>query len=296
MMRGVLATIGDLVEDVIVWLDESVRAAADTPCRVFRRRGGSAANVAAYAATTGAPVRFCGQVGDDDAGAILTAALAAAGVEVRVRRRGRTGTVVVLVSPDGERSMLPDRATAVDLADVPETWLAGVEVLHVPAYSLAVEPLATAARRAAACVRDRGGALTIDASSTTVIDALGATHVRALLADLAPTVLFTNADEAAALGIEQPLDGVGLTVVKRGAAPVRLVPASGAVVEVPVPALTTGRPRDTTGAGDAFAAGFLAAWMAGATPAEAAAAGNRLAATTLGQPGASMVTSGATGP
>ena len=94
----VLATIGDLVEDVVVRLDGAVNVASDTSSTIERRQGGSAANVAVAAARLGAPVRFIGQVGDDAAGRALVEELGAAGVDVgAIRFGGTTGTIVVLV-------------------------------------------------------------------------------------------------------------------------------------------------------------------------------------------------------
>jgi sugar/nucleoside kinase (ribokinase family) len=287
-----LCTIGDLVDDVVVWLDEPVRPATDTRCRVFRHRGGSAANVAAFAAATGTPVRFIGQVGDDDAGRRLTAELARVGVDVRVVRAGRTGTIVVLVDPSGERSMLSDRGAAGDLPAIDPRWLEGVDALHLPVYSLVDGALAAASRAAASAVRAGGGEVTLDASSTSVLEHFGPARFRDLAAELAAAVLFANAAEAELLGaLETPIAGVGLTIVKRGADPVVVIPAAGAPVEVAVPA-HRGEALDTTGAGDAFAAGFLAAHRRGAGAVEAVAAGAELARATLAHPGATLAGAG----
>src|SRR5262249_56916531 len=105
-----LCAVGDLVEDVVVWLSEPPRGATDTPVRVFHRRGGSAANVAAFAAgIDGSSARFIGRVGDDAAGDRLLNGLVAAGVDARVQRVGRTGAIIVLGDRVGQRPMVAER-------------------------------------------------------------------------------------------------------------------------------------------------------------------------------------------
>ncbi|MFE7593279.1 carbohydrate kinase family protein, partial [Kitasatospora sp. NPDC057512] len=135
-----LGVLGDLVEDIVVWADGPLRHGTDSGARVFRRRGGSAANVACFAAGQ-YPARFLGCVGEDAVGDGVVAELTGHGVDVRVSRRGRTGSVVVLIDQDGERTMLPDRGAATLLERVPDAWLAGLTHLHVPAYSFDGEPV-----------------------------------------------------------------------------------------------------------------------------------------------------------
>src|SRR6478735_7210944 len=122
-MTGLVSVVGDLVEDVVVWVDGPVEHGTDNPATVRRAPGGSAANVAAAVARAGGRARFVGRVGDDGDG--LVARLIADGVEALVQRGGRTGTVVVLVEPEGERTMFPDRAASADLAAIDPAWLAG---------------------------------------------------------------------------------------------------------------------------------------------------------------------------
>ena len=84
----------------------------------------------------------------------LVDALEDEGVDARVQRGpGRTGTVVVLVEPGGERTMLPDRAAALELGSIDRSWLEGVTWLHAPAYSLCAEPIGTSTIAAAQHVR-----------------------------------------------------------------------------------------------------------------------------------------------
>lgn len=283
-----LLVVGDLVEDVVVWPTAAPRRGTDTEARIERRRGGSAANVAAFAAAVGCPVRFVGCVGTDAVGEALARELADAGVDVRVQRRGRTGTVVVLVEPDGERTMLPDRAACTQLDAVPDGWLDAVGWVHVPAYSRMGEPLASATASIVARVRRAGGRVSVDASSVGALVAHGLDAFTAWLGDLRPDVLLANAEEAVLLGLVEPSRRTAaLTVVKRGPDPVLLWSAdAGEPVPVPVPPVAG--VRDTTGAGDAFAAGFLAALGAGRTAVEAAQAGNALAGRVLAHPGASL--------
>ena len=278
-----LLCVGDLIEDVVVWLPGPVALGSDTVVTITRERGGSAANVAAAAVRAGGTARFVGQLGDDELAHRLLHGLALTGVDVVARHGGRTGSIVVLVDSSGERTMLTDRAAATELTAAEPEWLDGVDVLHLPAYSLFVERLARSCLALAAMATERGIPVTLDPSSESLLLTYGIDRFLALVADVRPAVLFPNADEARVLGItDRPPPGVDLVVEKHGPDAVRLISADG-VTEVPVPPVTG--VVDTTGAGDAFAAGFLVAWTAGKPPVECVARGSEVAAHVLRGPG-----------
>lgn len=251
-----IASLGDLVEDVIVRLEGRIHHGADTSASITRRRGGSAANVAARAAALGCPSRFIGRVGTDAIGTALIAELSTEGVDVSaVQRGGSTGTIVALVDADAERSMLTDRRACIDLSDPAPAWLDGVSVLHVPFYSLVLAPLSVTATTVIGWAHDAGIIVSIDASSTSVLEEFGVDRALTALQGLEPDILLANDDEARALRLDSAF-GSAITVVKRGPLPAELHVPHGPTVLVP--AVAVEHLVDTTGAGDAFAAGFLA--------------------------------------
>jgi sugar/nucleoside kinase (ribokinase family) len=284
----VLCTIGDLVEDVVVWLNTELNIGSDTESIIRRTRGGSAANVSMFAALTGAPSRFIGQVGNDRLGSQLCEVLRESGVDVQVITDGRTGSIVVLVQPNGQRSFLTDRGVASHLAHFDATLMNDVSILHVPTYSLTDEPLASTCVQYINTARATGSIISIDASSSSVLTQYGTDRYRALIQTLEPDVFMCNEDEAKVLGLgaQQPIVGAALTIIKQGPLPVIAVQHDGTTTEVAVTPVAN--IVDTTGAGDAFAAGFLPHFAQTKNIGNAITQGNALASRVLQSPGATL--------
>jgi sugar/nucleoside kinase (ribokinase family) len=281
-----LGVVGDLVEDIVVWSESELRPATDNPSRITRTRGGSAANVAALAASTETPTRFIGRVGNDALGLQLIEILEQRGVDVRAQRAGRTGTVVVLVDRSGERTMFPDRGAAAELDAVPAGWLDSLGILHATSYSFAAEPAAGATLDLMAAARSRGIELCLDASSTGLLEDLGIATYLEFVRAVRPTIFFANAAEAAVLDLDSGLFSGTLTIIKHGSEPTVVRAPDGTRTSVPVKVVDD--VRDATGAGDAFAAGFLSARLAGRDVIEAVHAGHALAGAVLRSPGAAL--------
>jgi sugar/nucleoside kinase (ribokinase family) len=240
-----IVTLGDLLLDVIVRLSQPLAEGADADAVTRLGPGGQAANVAAWIAELGGEARFVGKLANDEAGGIARAGVERYGVEVRGPVvAGRTGTVVSLVGVDGGRTMATDRGVSPDLtaAEVPSTYITGCVHLHLPGYSLLRSPIDGAALRAA----ELAPRLSVDLSSWSAIRDFGPERFRERLEALRPAIVFANEDEERILG--GPLDGVEW-VLKRG-------PLGARFGELELPAVEA-EAVDTTGAGDALAAGYL---------------------------------------
>jgi len=284
-----VCTIGDLVTDVVVRLASDPQRGTDTPAQIETLRGGSAANVAVAVAAAGGQSRFVGQVGRDAAGDGLIADLAAQGVDARVAQRGETGCVVVLVDESGERSFLSDRGASQYLTATPEGILDGVDVLHVPMYSLAAGSLADTTQQLLGEAVERGIAVSLSTSSVSVLREYGRAQFMALVQNLRPELIFANAAEARFLLEAHPwFTHAGATVVTAGSGRARLTRPDGTDHRV-APEKTT--VLDSTGAGDAFTGGFLVAWGRGGQPEDWLSAGHALASRSLRLPGAQLADS-----
>jgi ribokinase len=243
-----ICALGDLLLDVVVRLEGAIAEDTDTYGRTRVGAGGQAANVAAWVAALGGRARFLGKRARDPMGRLVVDELEGRGVDVvGPEAEGSTGTVVSIATPDGRRTMLSDRgvAPAFHLDELDAAWLAGCERLHLPAYSLLASPI----RETALAAGSLAPAVSVDLSSTAAMRAAGLTEVRAVLAELAPDVVFANEDEAELVG---DLD-IESFVVKRGA---RGCSVRRGGVETGY-AAEQAEVVDSTGAGDAFAAGFL---------------------------------------
>ncbi len=288
-MTGRIIVVGDVVTDVLAIYADPLAVGTDTGARIEVTGGGSAANTAAWLASIGVPVTLVAVVGGDGPGAGRIEELALGGVDCAIRRApdAATGTVMVL-SRAGERSMLSDRGAnrLLSSADVDAALGGAPEAvhLHLSGYVLLDEASRAAGRYALRAARERGLTTSVDAASVGPLRRMGGDVFLAWVRGV--DVLLANADEAAALPIALA-GNVRYTVIKRG--------ADGAVwadphLEVPAePAEVV----DVTGAGDAFAAGFLAAWCAGASPEDALRGGTRLGARAVASAGARPVPAGA---
>ena len=285
MAPRTLVCLGDLMLDVVVRAATPIEQGTDVPGDVRFRQGGSAANVArSFARLGGHGVLIC-SVGRDGWGERLVAAMRADAVRVHalVSRITATGRLVALVTHDGERSFVTQRgaADALRAEDVRPSWLRGAGVLHIPAYSLFQQQLGGAAAAAADLAHAAGALVSVDLASAGPLRALGRDAAGAAVRGLRPDVLFANRDEVAALTGSRGrwpavlLEVAPLVVVKDGADGCRILwldPVTGEAQRLEI-ATTPVAAVDTTGAGDAFAAGFLYALLGSGVRARARDAG-----------------------
>jgi sugar/nucleoside kinase (ribokinase family) len=270
--------LGDLVLDVVLRASTPIESGTDVPGRVEIRLGGSAAVCARWLAHLGARSSLVCAVGRDGAGRSLIAQLRRDDVNVRaVRIAGhRTGRIGVLVAPNGERSFVADRraATRMEPGDLKPEWFDNLDLIHLPAYSLLVEPLGSASARAVELARargQRGVKVSVDLASVGPLLAHGRREARELIASLRPDLVFATEPEAEALlGRHVPegvLDIAAVAVIKRGSRGARVfarIDHGQSEAEPPIQfdiATETVPVEDTTGAGDAFDAGFIAGWL-----------------------------------
>ncbi|MPZ27857.1 MAG: ribokinase [Micromonosporaceae bacterium] len=294
-----MVVVGDLVTDVVAVVAGAPVPGTDTPARIRVTGGGQAANTAAWLAYAGVPVTLVATVGDDPPGRERVAELATAGVDSAVRPVARvpTGTLVVLSAGD-DRTMLADRGAAGRLrpADVDaalDRWSA-TRHLHLSGYALLDRGSRAAGRHALAAAAGRGLTTSVDAASAGPLRRVGPARflgwvrgVDLLLANAAEAALLTAGTAAGGpadpVSCARALAGAATAaVVKLGSAGALWAGSGGVVRGEPLPATAV----DPTGAGDAFAAGLLAGWLAGAGPAAALRAGARLGAEAVARLGA----------
>jgi sugar/nucleoside kinase (ribokinase family) len=291
--------LGDLMVDVVARLFGPLTEGSDSPGVISYVGGGSAANTAAWLTRVGVDSAFIGAVGDDAAGQGQLESLHALGVDVRFRvdRMRPTGTCLVLVAPTGERTMVPDPGANLSLMehDVPTDEFRAGDHLHVSGYALLRESR-DAAVHAMKAARSTGMTVSVGAASSAPLVLVGPDVFLGLLPD--DVLLFANESEAEVLSgspgsqgssgeLARALAGSGRqAVVTAGSG--KAAWSDGAEVTA-LAAEPLDRPElDTTGAGDAFAAGFLAARGRDAGPAVCLRDGHALAAaacrTTGGRP------------
>jgi ribokinase len=277
-----IVVVGDVMVDVVTRLTAPVAPGSDAPARITFEGGGQAANTAAWLAVVEAPVALVARVGADYDEPPLP------GIDARLARDPQlpTGTCVVLVAPSGERTMFPDPGANAALApsDLPDDLLASGSHLHVAGYALLRDGSRDAALHSISRARAADMSVSVDPSSAALLTGglkrLGEGGDLLLPNALEASSLTGLEDpEAAALALAESFPEVVVTLAQDGA----LWTDGRQVVRV------TAEPAnvvDTTGAGDAFAAGFLAARLRGAGPEDALRAGCGLAARAIGTPGA----------
>lgn len=287
----------------------AVARGSDYPSRATLSPGGSAANTATWLARAGNNAQLIGAVGADPLGDYLINEIADSGVQLLVQRvpGELTGVCLILNEIDGQRTMIPSAGANAKFDDaqlVDQLAASNITHLHVSAYMLFHELSGITALAYMEAVRQVGATISLDPASSAL---LADNRIRLLKALAMSDVLLANTDEAREitrlLSRDEPLqNAVDLDLISTA-----LHPTSPIVVVTdgpePVRALVNrvhnftnsvtkiGSVKSTTGAGDAFNAGFLNAWLAGRDVPASIAAGTILAGSVLGEVGATTLAS-----
>jgi sugar/nucleoside kinase (ribokinase family) len=290
-----VVVVGDLMTDAVARAAYPLAKGSDTPASVTMHGGGSGANVAAWLAVEQVEVAFVGRRGSDIAGRNRDMELMGYGVDARLVMDPErpTGTCVVLVTHKGDRTMMSDPGANAALLpeDIPADLFSPGAHLHVSGYSLLNEGSRQAALHALHLAGKANMSISVDGGSSSPLKRAGAEPFFEWTQGT--RLLIVSAEEAEALtGREDPEAAAKVltawypqVVIKLGAEGA-LWYTNGRADPITVSAEPIDKVVDGTGGGDAFAAGFLPAWLDGKPPAEALAAGCRLATQAIGHIGA----------
>lgn len=283
--------VGDIVDDISVRVLDGVTEGSDTNAEIRLRPGGSAANVAAWLGHLGTDAVFCGRVGADGVDRHVRA-LADFGVETHLAGDldRTTATIVLQLDREGERTMFVDRGANSGLvaADIPAEAWRDVTWLHLTGYSFFDPATRPVALELIAGARRREVGVSVDPSTVSFLRAAGAVAFLGWIDGV--ELVLPNIDEARVLigskGPQIDLDALA----DRFAHVVVTLGSMGAAYLSGKERIQVTAPRvdvvDTTGAGDAFAAGFLTRWVDGGTPEEALDGGRAAAETCVAHLGA----------
>ena len=278
--------IGDVMLDVIARINVSpqkINFGSDTASRISTSSGGAAGNVAAWLTRTDARSTIVSHVGDDPAGAAIVAEFDALGVSHGdlVIPGETSGVVVVLVDSSGERTMFPDKGANSRLVveDLPD--LNSFQAVYISGYAL-LNPLARDGVLAMiAKIKVAGLPIYFDPASVGAMKDVADKELHNWFSMM--DVLFLNEEESiyltGSVDIERALDYLldfsQVVVIKRGSAGAIAKARGFDSISLPAVAATV---LDTTGAGDSFAAGFIASYSKNHDLTAALQAGGELAA------------------
>lgn len=291
-----LCVLGDFAWDVLIRTNTELLKGGDTFGEVMLMPGGSAANVAVWAARCGVDTHFVGKIGRDRMGQLAIDNLDQEGVSYDLVESDAnlTGSVAVFVDHTGERSMVSGHGADFYLlpSELPRAEIAAARHLHLTAWSFFTDPPRSAARAAAQLARQSGATLSFDPASFQMIEEMGVDQFIAVTNDLGIDIFLPNKEEGAVLtGCKDPIDiAHELDVLYPSALVILKLDADGALVwqggeahHVP-PA--TNKLVDATGAGDSFAGGFLARYLRGADAIDATRFATEISAWVIQHPGA----------
>ncbi len=291
-MPRTLICYGDLCTDIFAKTDTFPQPGQDAVVdHLAFMPAGSASNCAVTAARLGARTEFVGVVGTDTLGAILLDDLRANRVGVAHMRQvdGTSGATIALVGANGEHTFFSYRGVngAAAYGPIPPDLITAQDCLHLSGYSFQSEHSRSTALALIRQAKANGAIISLDPSFHFARQAVD--QARAVLADL--DFIFPNADEAKLIsGVDSPqaaapiirAHGPRTVVIKMGGAGCIIDSAQGQTF---VPGYPVEQVVDTTGAGDAFCGGFLAAILWGWDAADAAQIGHAAAARVVGQLG-----------
>jgi ribokinase len=291
-----LCVLGDYAWDVLIRTNSELLRGGDTFGEVVLLPGGSAANVAVWAARAGTAVTFVGKIGRDQMGMLAREELVREGVEHRLIETDAhvTGSVAVFVDHTGERSMVSGHGADFYLlpSELPRPSIVGASHLHLTAWSFFTDPPRSAAREAARLAKNSGATISFDPGSFQMIGDMGVETFLEVSTDIGVDVFLPNKEEAAVLtGSSEPeVAAERLSRLFDGALIVMKLDADGALVcenglmhRVPP---TSNRLVDATGAGDSFAGAFLSRWLKGTDSVDAAGFAVGVAEWVIEHPGA----------
>jgi len=263
---GLILCIGDVMLDVVIRINTEVNYGSDTPAKISTHGGGAAANVASWLAFSNHEVQLVSRVGDDPAGTAVMAELDKLGVQHGniVIQGAQTGVVAVLVDKTGERTMFPESGanSGLNLSDLPA--LENVSAVYLSGYSLLNPASTTGVVAMVNAITSERIPIIFDPASVGTMNHVGLASVKNILPRM--DIVILNEEEAfyltgrsdIQLALKELNELVPIVVIKRGSQGAIAIKRDLDSVEVSAKSANV---IDTTGAGDAFAAGFIGSWI-----------------------------------